>query len=75
MIKMKASVKEKATQKSGNEQLRALKHDVKNQLSNIFLALEQLRYETPAATEDCIFYMDSILMSTTKINTILNDLE
>ncbi len=56
-----------------DDTLRALKHDINNQLSNILLALDQLRYEMPNASEDCIFYLDSILMSTTKINTALRE--
>jgi nitrogen fixation/metabolism regulation signal transduction histidine kinase len=56
-----------------NEALRKLKHDIKNQLSNIHLALEQLKYELPEITEDCMFYIDTIETSSTKINTLLND--
>jgi nitrogen fixation/metabolism regulation signal transduction histidine kinase len=60
---------------SGNdESLRKLKHDIKNQLSNIYLALEQLRYELPDdVSEDCTFYMDTILTSSTQINNLLNN--
>ena len=70
---MKKPAKEKATPDAGvdNESLRGLKHDINNQLSNILLAIEQLRYEIPDATEDCIFYLDSISISTTKIVSIL----
>ncbi|MDF2432388.1 MAG: hypothetical protein JWP44_2019 [Mucilaginibacter sp.] len=57
------------------EGLSNLKHDINNQLSNIFLALEQLRYEIPSATEDCIFYLDSISMSTANINALLKAAE
>jgi hypothetical protein len=55
--------------------MRTLKHDIKNQLSNIYLALEQLRYELPDTTEDCTFYMDLISKSATKIDTILKQTE
>jgi nitrogen-specific signal transduction histidine kinase len=55
--------------------LRVLRHDIKNQLSNIHLALEQLRYELPEATEDCIFYMDLISKSSVKINALLKETE
>jgi hypothetical protein len=74
---MKASAKDKATIKkvADADPLRALKHDINNQLSNISLALEQLRYEIPDASEDCIFYLDSILMSSTRINTLLKETE
>ncbi|WP_184545983.1 hypothetical protein [Mucilaginibacter sp. FT3.2] len=61
-------------EKSGeDEQLRKLKHDIKNQLSNIHLALEQLKYELPEMNEDCLFYIDTIETSSTKINNLLND--
>lgn len=58
-----------------NEGLSNLKHDINNQLSNIFLALEQLRYEIPSATEDCVFYLDSISISTANINALLKAAE
>jgi hypothetical protein len=57
------------------ETLRAMRHDVKNQLSNIYLALEQLRYEIPEPTADCIFYLDSISMSSAKIDNLLRETE
>ncbi|ASU32491.1 hypothetical protein [Mucilaginibacter xinganensis] len=56
-----------------NQQLRALKHDVKNQLSNILLAIEQLRYEIPEPSADCLFYLDSISMSSATIDKLLNE--
>ena len=56
------------------EQMRTFKHDVKNQLSNVHLALEQLRYEVENPTEDCVFYMDTIAMSCTKINALLKSM-
>jgi signal transduction histidine kinase len=49
-----------------------LRHDIKNQLSNIILALEQLRYEVPDPNEDIAFYLDAISQSCTNINNILN---
>ncbi|MDN5288602.1 MAG: hypothetical protein JWR38_4876 [Mucilaginibacter sp.] len=55
-----------------NDNLRALKHDVRNQLSNIYLALEQLKYEIPDPSADCLFYIDTIAASSTRINTLLN---
>jgi nitrogen-specific signal transduction histidine kinase len=55
--------------------LRNLKHDVKNQLSNIHLALEQLRYEVNDPNSDSIFYMDTIAMSCTNINNLLKTLD
>ena len=55
-----------------NIELRMLKHDIKNQLSNIILAIDQLRYELPEPSADCIFYMDTIAASCNNINTLLN---
>lgn len=54
--------------------IRTFKHDIKNQLSNIHLAMEQLRYEVENPTEDFAFYMDTIKMSCTKINTLVKEL-
>jgi hypothetical protein len=54
-----------------NETLRNLKHDINNQLSNILLAIEQLRYELADATDDCAFYLDAIAISSSKINELL----
>ena len=51
--------------------MRALRHDVSNQLSNILLSLEQLRYEMPDANEDSVFYLDLIALSVAKINNLL----
>ena len=75
---MKAAAKAQNQQsavKTNDEQLRTLKHDVKNQLSNILLAIEQLRYEIPDLTPDCIFYLDSISLSSAKIDTLLKEAE
>jgi len=74
---MKGSAKNKTagSNKTENDHLRVLKHDINNQLSNILLALEQLRYEIPDASEDCLFYLDSISMSTAKITTLLSNTE
>jgi len=58
---------------ANDESLRKLKHDIKNQLSNIYLALEQLKYELPDISDDCLFYMDTILTSSTQINNLLNN--
>jgi nitrogen-specific signal transduction histidine kinase len=53
------------------EMLRTLRHDIKNQLSNIHLALENLRYDIPNLSEDCNFYIDTIFESAAKINELL----
>ncbi|MGN8067878.1 hypothetical protein [Mucilaginibacter sp. SG564] len=59
--------------RSNDDNLRKLKHDIKNQLSNIHLALEQLKYEIPDLSDDCLFYLDTILTSSTQINNLLNN--
>ena len=72
---MKGSAKVDKAQPAGinDEAMRALKHDVKNQLSNILLAIEQLRYEIPDPSADCIFYLDSISLSSAKIDGLLKE--
>lgn len=50
---------------------RVIRHDIKNQLSNIYLAIEALRYEIADPSDDCTFYIDSIAASAAKINSIL----
>jgi len=57
-----------------NESLRMLKHDIKNQLSNIVLALNQLTYELPDPNSDQQFYLDTINDSCKRINTLLNEI-
>jgi hypothetical protein len=52
---------------------RTLRHDIYNQLSNIYLSVEQLRYEIPEDVADCSFYLESILSSSKKINTLLKE--
>ena len=66
---------EAANHKSASEQdLHMMKHDVKNQLSNIHLAVEQLRYEVENPTVDCVFYMDTIAASCAKIDSLIKDI-
>ncbi|MCC8408357.1 hypothetical protein LJ707_05410 [Mucilaginibacter sp. UR6-1] len=50
-----------------------LRHDVNNQLSNINLCLEQLKYEVTDQTEDYRFYLEAIAISCKKIQEILAD--
>lgn len=57
-----------------SEGLRNLKHDIKNQLSNIVLALSQLEYELPDPDADKQFYLDTINDSCKKINSLLNEI-
>lgn len=58
------------------EKIRRLRHDIRNQLSNINLAVEQLKYEIPDdAGSDSEFYITTIAISCSKINVLLNDLD
>ena len=50
-----------------------LKHDIRNQLSAIQLAIEQLRYELPSDSADGVFYLDTIVTSCVVIDTLLKD--
>ncbi|MBD1393840.1 histidine kinase dimerization/phospho-acceptor domain-containing protein [Mucilaginibacter glaciei] len=52
-----------------------LKHDVKNQLSNIQLALEGLKYEVEDKDADVKLYLDSITQSAKKIDDLLNNIQ
>lgn len=57
-----------------SEYVRTLKHDIRNQLSNIYLALEQLRYEIPEnAGPDYGFYIDTIAESCSKLTSLLKE--
>jgi hypothetical protein len=56
--------------------IRRVRHDIRNQLSNINLAVEQLKYEIPDDIgSDSAFYINTIAMSCAKINLLLNDLD
>ena len=58
------------------DKIRKLRHDIRNQLSNINLAVEQLKYEIPDdAGSDSEFLINTIAMSCAKINVMLNDLD
>ncbi len=62
--------------KPEEDKVRRLRHDIRNQLSNINLAVEQLKYEIPDdAGSDSEFYISTIAMSCEKINLLLNDLD
>ncbi|RYU89553.1 hypothetical protein EWM62_14645 [Mucilaginibacter terrigena] len=52
-----------------------LKHDIKNQLSNIQLALEGLRYEVEDNNSDLNLYLDSLTQSAQKIDKLLEGFE
>ena len=63
---------EKSTEE---DKVRRLRHDIRNQLSNINLAVEQLKYEIPDdAGSDSEFYINTIAISCAKINMLLDDL-
>lgn len=53
-----------------SEAFEMLRHDIKNQLSNIQLALEGLKYEVEDKGEDLELYMDSIAQSAKKIDKL-----
>jgi hypothetical protein len=51
-----------------------IKHDIKNQLSNITLALEQLQFETNSKDPDVAYYFATIFSSCKKITSLLDNL-
>jgi nitrogen fixation/metabolism regulation signal transduction histidine kinase len=55
------------------EVMSRLRHDIKNQLSTIHMALEAINYEVPNPSEDFTFCMNTILTSVTKINDLLKE--
>ena len=54
------------------EAIKVLKHDIKNQLSNIQLALDGLKYETADREAELELYIDSIAKSAVIIDQLLN---
>lgn len=74
---MKVPAKSKATSKKEDDaqKIRMLRHDINNQLSNIYLSVEQLRYEIPDASSDCTFYLDAIVASSDKINMLVKGVD
>ncbi len=54
--------------------LRLIKHDIKNQLSNIHLALDSLKYDLDDTTEDVKFCIDTIAASAAKIDSLLKEI-
>ena len=54
------------------EAMRLLKHDIKNQLSNINLGLSQLKFELTDLNAECLDYVDMIAISVKKIDDLLN---
>ncbi|HWZ35140.1 MAG TPA: hypothetical protein VNW51_03230 [Mucilaginibacter sp.] len=57
------------------ETLQMLRHDIKNQLSNINLALDTLKYEVSDPSEDFLYCLESISTSAAKINELINAAE
>lgn len=56
------------------DKLKEIRHDIRNQLSNIQLAAEQLRYEIPPdASDDYLLYINLITESCGKINDFLKE--
>ena len=53
--------------------MRVLRHDIKNQLSNITLIIGELKYELKDASPDCIMYLDMISQSALKIDELLKE--
>jgi len=51
--------------------MRVLRHDIKNQLSNITLVIEELKYELKDASPDCIMYLDMLSQSALNIDELL----
>ena len=53
---------------------RLFKHEVKNQLSSISMALEQLRYEVAEDSADAEYLLDTILASCKSIDSLVDNL-
>ena len=58
-----------------SERLKDVRHDIRNQLSNINLLIEQLRYELKEAPQDQVDYLDMLANSMEKIDSILKSTE
>ena len=50
-----------------------LRHDIKNQLSNITLIIGELRHELADASDDCKMYLDMMEKSAFTINDLLKE--
>jgi signal transduction histidine kinase len=55
--------------------LSGLRHDIRNQLSNIQLSVEELKHEMPGDSPDIAFYIATIVSSCEHINSLLKDKE
>ena len=56
-----------------NEAMRILRHDIKNQLSNISLIIGELKFELKAAPADCLMYLDMLEKSVGSIDEMLEN--
>ena len=54
-----------------SDELTILRHDIRNQLSNIQLVVEELRYEIIDPSAEIIVYLDMIASCCTNINVLL----
>jgi signal transduction histidine kinase len=66
---------DEATNPVNSKAFDALKHDIRNQLSNIQLALEGLKYEVDNKKGDLDLYFDSMAQSARKIDKLLDGFE
>ena len=57
------------------DEFKKLKHDIRNQLSNIQLALEGMRFEVSDMQGDIALYFDSMEQSAKTINKLLSDIQ
>jgi nitrogen-specific signal transduction histidine kinase len=63
------------TQPLNTKNFDMLKHDIRNQLSNIHLALAGLKYDVTDPDSDLSLYFDSITQSAKKIDKLLDGYE
>ncbi len=56
-----------------NEAMRKLRHDIKNQLSNINLVIGELKFELKTASADCHMYLDILEKSVESIDEMLKN--
>ena len=57
------------------DELSILRHDIRNQLSNIQLVVEELRFEIIHPSADVVIYLDMIASCCTNINVLLKGRE
>ena len=66
---------DEATNPLSSKDFDMLKHDIRNQLSNIQLALEGLKYEVDNQKGELDLYFDSMSQSAKKIDKLLDGFE